>query len=61
MRHRPRQDESRFDPLYSLDAPCRYRLDLPGGLDREAIKNAIGMVVFTVSVMAFALGLYLVA
>ena len=60
MRDRSRRNESRFDPSYSLDTPCRYRLDLPGGNCREAIKTAIGMVVFTVSVMAFALGLYLV-
>ena len=60
MRDHSRPAESRFDPQYSLDTPCRYRLNLPGGNYREAIKNAIGMVIFTVSVMAFALGLYLV-
>ena len=60
MRDHSRQTESQFDPHYSLDTPCRYRLDLPSGNYREAIKTAIGMAVFTVSVMAFALGLYLV-
>lgn len=48
-----------FDPEYSITAPHRYRLDIPGGPCRDSIKTAIGMAVFTVSLAAFALGVYL--
>lgn len=53
------RSDTPLDPRYSIDTPHRYRMDVPGGICRESLKAAIGMVVFTISIMAFALGIYL--